>query len=322
MQLTSIKQNVNPDVREVDKLITDSLHSDVDLVKQVAKHIIQSGGKRLRPLLVLLGAKACGYAGQQQITMAAVIEFIHTATLLHDDVVDNSMLRRGNKTANNQWGNQAAVLVGDFLYSRAFQLMVQVNDAQIMRIVANATNTIAEGEVLQLLNQNNPAANETDYLRVIRNKTAKLFEAAAEIGAVLSKQSRHVQIAMAQYGMHLGTAYQLIDDLLDYQADTCTIGKTIGNDFAEGKPTMPLIHVLQHGTAAQKTLIKLAITNPSSIDFAEICQTLVAAESLEYTKKFAAREIQLAQQALHELPKTICTDDLKDLANYVLDRDH
>lgn len=322
MQLATLKQDLSHDLLEVDNLIVASLHSDVALIQDIAHYIIRSGGKRLRPLLVLLSAKACAYVGQQQLTMAAVLEFIHTATLLHDDVVDNAMLRRNHKTANNQWGNQAAILVGDFLYSRAFQLMVQANDLQIMRIVANATNTIAEGEVLQLMYQKNPATSEADYLRVIRCKTAKLFEAAAEIGAVLGKQPMQVQTALARYGMHLGTAYQLIDDLLDYQADTATLGKNIGNDLAEGKPTLPLIHVLRNGTMAQRALIKNAILNPSTANFAEIYQAVQQTKSLEYTREFADREATLARQALAEVADTINTQDLLNLVDHLLLRNN
>lgn len=321
MQLTYIKDNVAADLNAVSKLISNSLHSEVPLIGQVADYLIQSGGKRLRPLLVLLAAQACGYDGKHQTTMAAVIEFIHTATLLHDDVVDNSRLRRGRATANFQWSDQTAILVGDFLYSRAFQLMLQVSDLQILNIIANSTNTIAEGEVLQLLKQKDPATNEAEYLRIIRNKTAKLFEAAAEIGAVLSKQPRTVQIAFAQFGLHLGTAYQLIDDVLDYQADMATFGKNIGNDLAEGKPTMPIIYVLQHGTDQQKTLMQNALMAPQEADFAAIFEVLIACGALEYTKRFAEREAQLAKQALLELPSAIVCDDLNDLVDFVIDRD-
>lgn len=322
MQLATIKQDLSHDLLEVDNLIVASLHSDVALIQDIANYIIHSGGKRLRPLLVLLSAKACAYVGQQQLTMAAVLEFIHTATLLHDDVVDNAMLRRSHKTANNQWGNQAAILVGDFLYSRAFQLMVQANDLQIMRIIANATNTIAEGEVLQLMYQKNPATSEADYLRVIRCKTAKLFEAAAEIGAVLGKQPLQVQSSLARYGMHLGTAYQLIDDLLDYQADTATLGKNIGNDLAEGKPTLPLIHVLRNGNMAQRALIKNAILNPQTANFAEIYQAVQQTKSLEYTREFADREANLARQALAELAGAVNTQDLQNLTDHLLLRNN
>ncbi len=322
MQLTNIRHAVELDLQAVDKLIVQSLHSDVPLVKEVAQHLIKSGGKRLRPLSVLLTAKANNYVGDAQITMATIIEFIHTATLLHDDVVDNSLLRRGSSTANNTWGNQAAVLVGDFLYSRAFQLMVQLNDSQIMRIIANATNTIAEGEVMQLMNQHNSSATESEYLQIIRHKTAKLFEAATESAAVLCKLPRHIQNAFAEYGLHLGTAYQLIDDLLDYQADQETLGKSIGNDLAEGKPTLPLIYLLQHGSTAEQQLLRQAIDNPKEVDASAIQQLILNSSALEYTRDFAIREADLAMQALSELPADISTDELIDLAHYIIDRDH
>jgi octaprenyl-diphosphate synthase len=324
MLLTTLKQTVNTDLNKVDKLIADSLHSEIDLVQKLSKYIIHGGGKRLRPLIVLLSAKACGNIGSDQITMAAVIEFIHTATLLHDDVVDDSMLRRGRETANNLWGNEAAVLVGDFLYSRAFQLMVGVQNLEVLKIIANATNTIAEGEVLQLLNQHNPETTEQNYLHVIRSKTAKLFESAAEIGAVLANSKPYIKSIVAQYGLHLGTAYQLIDDLLDYQLDNTNIqfGKPLGNDLAEGKPTMPLIYLFKHGTAAHRSLVTEAITKPQSVALATMQQAILESGALNYTLDFAKREAELAKQAISELPISESRTSLLELIDFVVTRTH
>lgn len=322
MLLTNLKNTVSDDLNKVDKLIMSSLHSKVELIQNIGNYIIQGGGKRLRPLMVLLCAKACGYVGMQHITMATVIEFIHTATLLHDDVVDSSLQRRGSDTANNKWGNTSAVLVGDFLYSRAFQLMVQVDNMEILRIVAESTNTIAEGEVLQLLHQHNPETSEQNYLHVIRCKTAKLFEAAAEIGAVLAHSSPHMQTIFAQYGLHLGTAYQLIDDLLDYQASNDAFGKQLGNDLAEGKPTMPLIYLLKHGTEEQRTLATTAIAHPEQADFIKIQEAIRTSGALEYTYAFAKREAALAKQALSELVDTEARANALSLADFVVERTH
>lgn len=322
MLLTNLKNTVSTDLDKVDKLIVTSLHSEVALVQDLGKYIINSGGKRLRPLVVLLCAKACNYTGEDQIAMAAVIEFIHTATLLHDDVVDSSMLRRNRKTANNLWGNEAAVLVGDFLYSRAFQLMVQVENLDVLKIVADATNTIAEGEVQQLLNQNNPETSEKNYLQVIRSKTAKLFEAAAEIGASLADSKPNIKSSLAQYGLHLGTAYQLIDDLLDYQEASAQLGKLVGNDLAEGKPTMPLIYLFKHGTAAQKALVTDALTHSKAVDFATVQQALRESGAFKYTLEFARREAELAKQAISELPDSPHRAAAIDLADFVVNRTH
>lgn len=322
MQLTNLKSAVSEDLNQVDKLIMSSLHSDVPLIQDIGKYIVQGGGKRLRPLLVLICAKACGYTGSQHITMATVIEFIHTATLLHDDVVDSSMQRRGSDTANNKWGNKAAVLVGDFLYSRAFQLMVQVQNLEILRIIADATNTIAEGEVLQLLHQHNPETSEQNYLHVIRCKTAKLFEAAAEIGAVLTGATPQMQTILAQYGLHLGTAYQLIDDLLDYQASNDLFGKQLGNDLAEGKPTLPLIYLLQHGTPEQRTFAAEAITMPQQVNLPKMQEMIITSGALEYTQAFAKREASLAKQALSELVESEERANALALADFVVNRTH
>ena len=322
MLLTDLKHIVSDDLNKVDKLIVDNLNSHIPLIPEIGKHLIQGGGKRLRPITVLISAKACGYAGMHHIAMATVIEFIHTATLLHDDVVDNSMLRRGIVTANNKWGNEAAVLVGDFLYSRAFQLMVKVSNMQILEIIANATNAIAEGEVLQLLNQNNPETTEQSYLNVIRNKTAKLFEAAAAVAAILANTPPHIQSALSQYGMHLGTAYQLIDDLLDYGANAKTFGKQLGNDLAEGKPTLPIIYLLQHGTNEQRALAQETIIKPEINNLPAINAALRDCGAIEYTYAFAKREVALAKQAISELADSEHKEMALNLADFVLTRNH
>ncbi len=320
--LTDIKKGFSTDLHQVDKLILSSLHSNVPLIQDIGKYIVQGGGKRLRPLLVLVCADLCAYKGQQHLTMAAVIEFIHTATLLHDDVVDDSMLRRGNATANNKWGNEAAVLVGDFLYSRAFQMMVALTNPAVLSIIADATNTIAEGEVMQLLHKRNPATTEKDYLNVIRCKTAKLFEAAAEVGAALAATPKHIQTSIAQYGLHLGTAYQLIDDLLDYQAEEADFGKQLGVDLAEGKPTMPLIYLLQRGTQAQRELIQGSLTDPANADLPMIQRVIATSGAMEYTLQFAKREANLARQALAELPNSPQLSTALSLADFVVERTH
>lgn len=322
MLLSDLRSTVTDDLDKVNKLIMSSLFSEVPLIQDIGKYIIQGGGKRLRPLLVLICAKACEYVGDQHIAMATVIEFIHTATLLHDDVVDDAVLRRGGATANHMWGNQTAVLVGDFLYSRAFQLMVQLNNLDILRVIADATNTIAEGEVLQLLNQHDPATSEQKYLHVVRCKTAKLFEAAAQAGAILSNASKHTQHVFSQFGLHLGTAYQLLDDLLDYQATNSEFGKQLGNDLSEGKPTMPLIYLLHHGTEEQRALIAAAISDPTSIDLATVQAAITNSGALEYTLAFAQREAALAKQMLAELPVSTHLQAAFALADFVVQRTH
>src|SRR6201992_817107 len=261
MTLEQIRALVTADFDAVDRVVKQRLHSKVALVDQVATYIIYAGGKRLRPLLVLLAARACGHSEERHIDAAAVIEFIHTATLLHDDVVDESSLRRGRDTANEVFGNATSVLVGDFLYSRAFQMMVTLDRMRIMQILADATNAIAQGEVLQLMNAHDPDTTESRYIDVIRRKTARLFEAGAQIAAVLSYASPEIEESLPRYGRHIGTAFQLVDDALDYQADEESLGKHLGDDLAEGKPTLPLIYAMQHGSDEQRRMIKHAIEN-------------------------------------------------------------
>ena len=286
------------DMRAVDAIIRQRLHSEVVLVRQVAEYIINSGGKRLRPALVLLSAGAAGYAGTRHHELAAVVEFIHTATLLHDDVVDESALRRGRETANALFGNAASVLVGDFLYSRAFQMMVDVDDMRVMQVLADATNIIAEGEVLQLMNCHDADVDETRYLQVIRYKTAKLFEAAARLGGILSRRGETVERALANYGMHLGTAFQIIDDVLDYSGEEAETGKHLGDDLAEGKPTLPLIYVMRQGAPAQAALVRNAIETGGRDCFAEVLAAVRESGALEHARAAAVREAEMAAQAI------------------------
>ena len=321
----SVKQLFAPiaaDMQAVDAVIRDRLHSDVVLIRQVAEYIIHSGGKRLRPALVLFTAGAMGYKGTEHHELAAVVEFIHTATLLHDDVVDESDLRRGNKTANALFGNAASVLVGDFLYSRAFQMMVGVENMRVMRVLADATNIIAEGEVLQLLNCHNADVVIDDYLRVIRYKTAKLFEAAARLGGILGGADEALEARLADFGMHLGTAFQLIDDVLDYSADEADTGKHLGDDLAEGKPTLPLIHVMQQGTPEQAATVRNAIENGGRDDFAAVLAAIQATGALEVTRRHAQAEAQRAIEALSALPPSIFKDSLLQLSDFAVRRNY
>ncbi|OYD52894.1 octaprenyl diphosphate synthase [Thauera propionica] len=321
----SVKQLFAPiaaDMQAVDAVIRNRLYSDVVLIRQVAEYIIHSGGKRLRPALVLFTAGAMGYKGTQHHELAAVVEFIHTATLLHDDVVDESDLRRGNKTANAMFGNAASVLVGDFLYSRAFQMMVGVDNMRVMRVLADATNVIAEGEVLQLLNCHNADVVIDDYLRVIRYKTAKLFEAASRLGGILGGADEELENRLAAFGMHLGTAFQLIDDVLDYSAEEADTGKHLGDDLAEGKPTLPLIHVMQHGTPEQAALVRGAIENGGRDDFAAVLAAIQATGALDETRRHAQAEAKLAIDAISTLPPSIFKDALLQLSDFAVARNH
>jgi octaprenyl-diphosphate synthase len=312
------------DMQRVDRLIRARLGSDVALVRQVAEYIVAGGGKRLRPSLVLLAAGAAGYpgncagddGGEQHYEMAAVVEFIHTATLLHDDVVDASELRRGRRTANAEFGNAASVLVGDFLYSRAFQMMLSANSMRVMQILADATNTIAEGEVLQLMNCRDPDVDEARYLEVIRRKTAKLFEAAARLGAVLSGVPAAVEQGLAEYGMRLGTAFQLIDDVLDYSGDAAAIGKSLGDDLAEGKPTLPLIRAMASGSAAQAATVRRAIVEGGRDDFARVLEVVRVTGALDYARHVAEREADAARRALQALPASKYRESLLELASF------
>ena len=316
-----VKELVRDDLVAVDAVIRASMKSAVPLVDQVAEHIIAGGGKRLRPLIVLLAARACGYRGASHIDAAAFIEFIHTATLLHDDVVDGSERRRGRDTANAVYGNQASVLVGDFVYSRAFQMMAAIGSQRVMEIMSEATNVIAEGEVLQLMNAGDPDTTQQRYLEVIHRKTAKLFEAGAEVSAVLAAASPSQQRALADYGRHLGTAYQLIDDVLDYQSDPAERGKNLGDDLAEGKPTLPLIQALRlSGDDRVRQLIRSAIENGGLEQLEVIVAAIESTGALEYTRRLAQDEADRALMALQALPETPFKQGLAALARFAVER--
>ncbi|MFZ1492196.1 MAG: octaprenyl diphosphate synthase [Candidatus Competibacter denitrificans] len=320
MTIEYIRAPIADDLQAVNALIRHQLHSDVVLINQLSAYIIEGGGKRLRPVTVLLAAQACGYTGPQHIDAAAIIEFIHTATLLHDDVVDESGLRRGRETANAIWGNQASVLVGDFLYSRAFQMMVSIGSMRVMEIMADTTNTIAEGEVMQLLNCHDPDTTEERYMAVIHCKTAKLFEAAAQLGAVLTGLPLEDELAMARYGLHLGTAFQLIDDVLDYSASSAELGKNIGDDLAEGKPTLPLIHAMRHGSPEEAQIIRNAIEQGGLQQIDLVTRTIESTGALDYTSRLAAKEAELAITSLPRLPESPARDALIGLAQFAVNR--
>ncbi|MEZ5479372.1 MAG: octaprenyl diphosphate synthase [Thiolinea sp.] len=320
MDFNAILQLVATDMQAVNRLITTRLHSDVVLINQLSHYIISSGGKRLRPMLALISARACGYAQERHVDIAAIVEFIHTATLLHDDVVDESELRRGRETANTVWGNQAAVLVGDFLYSRAFEMMVDVGSMRVMEILAGTTNTIAEGEVLQLLNCHDPDTSEASYMEVIHSKTAKLFEAACQLGAVLAERPDAEEQALARYGMHLGTAFQLVDDVLDYNADSVEMGKNVGDDLAEGKPTLPLIIALQRAAPDEAALIRHAIENGGLEQIERIMATIQATDALTYTVERARQEAQQAVEQIRTLPDSPYRQALEALAWFSVER--
>lgn len=318
--LDRLRVLVSTDMAAVDRLITEQLASEVVLINQIGHYIVGSGGKRLRPLLVLLAARACGYKGTQHCNLAAIIEFIHTATLLHDDVVDASDLRRGNETANAVWGNEASVLVGDFLYSRSFQMMVEVDDMRVMDILADTTNTIAEGEVLQLLNCHDPDTDEGRYMEVIRCKTAKLFEAGTRLGAVISNRPESEEMALAAYGLHLGNAFQITDDLLDYASSSEDMGKNTGDDLAEGKPTLPVIYAMRHGDDAQREVLRHAIKNGSREQLDEVLAAIEDTDALEYSEEVARREAEAARDALETLPDSQFRDALAELADFAVSR--
>ncbi|PID45966.1 MAG: octaprenyl diphosphate synthase [Proteobacteria bacterium] len=314
MEFKEIQALIANDMDAVNALIQKRLQSDVVLINQLSHYIIGNGGKRLRPMLALMSARACGYRGQHHIDIAAIVEFIHTATLLHDDVVDESDMRRGKDTANNIWGNQAAVLVGDFLYSRAFEMMVDIGEMRVMQILSQATNIIAEGEVLQLLNCNDPDTTEARYLDVIYSKTAKLFESASQLGAILAGRSEAEERAMADYGMHLGTAFQVVDDILDYSASADEMGKNVGDDLSEGKPTLPLIIALQRSNAKDAQMIRTAIEGGGLDRIDEILNVIDKTGALDYAYRVAENETKLAVGCLSHLPETPEKTALTELA--------
>ena len=322
MTLEQLYALIGPEMQAVDSVIRNRLHSEVVLVRQVAEYIIGSGGKRMRPALVLLAAGAMGYTGRYRHELAAVVEFIHTATLLHDDVVDESALRRGRDTANAMFGNAASVLVGDFLYSRAFQMMVEVDDMRVMRVLSDATNVIAEGEVLQLMNCHDADVDQERYLQVIRYKTAKLFEAAAQLGAILGGATPEVEKALAAYGMHLGTAFQLVDDVLDYSGEEADTGKHIGDDLAEGKPTLPLIYVMENGTPEQAACVRRAIEEGGRDDFAAVLAAIRASGALDHARRQAGEEAARAREAINCLGDSQFREALLQLTLFAVERNH
>jgi len=313
-------QLVENDFQAVNQIIADQLQSDVVLINQISNHIIHSGGKRLRPLLVLLAAKSCGYTGHEHVSAAAIIEFIHTATLLHDDVVDESDLRRGEPTANNLFGNAASVLVGDFLYSRSFQMMVELKNLKVLDRLANATNRIAEGEVLQLLNIHNAKTSEQDYFSVIDRKTATLFSAGTEIAGLISGVDEKTCVALADYGTHLGFAFQLVDDLLDYQADASELGKSLGDDLAEGKPTLPLIRVMETCDDKEKKIIQNAIEVGGKDYLADVLTVICNTDALEYTASKAQEQVKKAKLSLDNLPDSVFKSCMLQLADFSIQR--
>jgi octaprenyl-diphosphate synthase len=322
LQIEYLKTLIAPDMAEVDRVLRESLDSDVALIRKVAEHIIGGGGKRLRPALLLLSAGACGYTGTRHHTLAAVVEMIHTATLLHDDVVDDSKLRRGHATANTTFGNSASVLVGDFLYSRAFQQMVAQGSLRVLEILSSATNVIAQGEVLQLINSGDPDLTEEAYLAVIQRKTAKLFEAAAQLGAVVGNAPPAVEATLARYGLHLGTAFQLVDDVLDYSGDLDAIGKNLGDDLAEGKTTLPLIRARTVGTAEESAMLREAITGGKLTEFEPVVAVLRRTGALDYTRNRAGQESAAAARCIDGLPDSPYKKSLLELVTFAARRSY
>ena len=319
-RLASIRAVVEADLAAADARILESLDSEIPLIREIGEHLISQGGKRLRPLLVLLSAHAFGYPGRSHVEVAAIIEFIHTATLLHDDVVDRSTLRRGSRTANSIWGSKASVLVGDFLYSRAFQLMVEVGSARIMGIMADTTNVIAEGEVLQLANRHDPDTTEARYLEVVGRKTGKLFEAAARAGPVLAACGETEERAMAAFGASLGTAYQLVDDVLDYRGSAAAIGKNVGDDLADGNPTLPLIHAMDAGSEDTVRVVREAIRNGDVGQLPSMIEAVESTGGIEYTLAMARGHAERARRALRDVPDTRFRTVLASLVEFVTER--
>ncbi len=320
LELADIFDLVREDFKRVNRLIPRQLSSGIELVEQIGHYIVEAGGKRLRPLIVLLAARACGCQGEGPIRLATIIEFLHTATLLHDDVVDKSKRRRGRLTANALWGNAPSVLVGDFLYSRGFQLMVELDSMAIMAIISDTTNVIAEGEVMQLVQIGKTDVGEDEYLEVVRRKTAMLFQAAAHTGAVLGSDDAAVVDALRRYGLRFGMAYQLVDDWLDYAGDSRAMGKDAGDDLAEGKVTLPLIHTLAHGSAADAALVKAAIEAQSAADFSRVADAVRRSGGLDYTRSRAAEQANMATQEALKLPPSRYRDALVALVAFAVSR--
>lgn len=321
MDIKAIQQLIDEDMRKINETILAQLNSEVSLINQLGFYIIQSGGKRIRPMIAALAANALGYRGEQHITCAAFIEFIHTATLLHDDVVDESAMRRGNPTANAEFGNAASVLVGDFIYTRAFQLMTQLNSLRILKIMSEATNVIAEGEVQQLMNICDPNTTEENYMRVIYSKTARLFEVSTQTAAIVAGASAEQELALQDYGRYLGTAFQLVDDVLDYSANAVQLGKNVGDDLAEGKPTLPLLHAMRHGNEAQAQLIRTTIEQGGNRDVLDDVLTVMNEhKSLDYAMERAKQEAQKAVDSIQLLPESEYKRALISLAYLSVDR--
>jgi octaprenyl-diphosphate synthase len=322
MDLSAIRRPVVEDTKAVDAQILRRLQSDVVLINQIGHYIVRSGGKRLRPLSVLLAARACGYEGTKHIDLAAIIEFIHTSTLLHDDVVDGSELRRNRDTANIVWGNEAAVLVGDFLYSRSFQMMVEIGSMRVMEILAHATNRIAEGEVLQLLNAKDPDTDERRYMEVIERKTATLFEAGTRLGAVLAESPAPIEQAMADFGRNLGIAFQLIDDALDYSSSNAELGKNVGDDLDEGKPTMPILRAMAMGNPEQRQMLREAIEHGGRERIDEVIAAIASTDAIAYTAQLARDYARKAKESLALLPPSDSADALAAMADFAVSRSH
>ena len=321
MDIKTIQALIDADMQKVNETILAQLNSEVTLINQLGYYIIQSGGKRIRPIIAALSANALGYRGEQHITCAAFIEFIHTATLLHDDVVDESAMRRGNPTANAEFGNAASVLVGDFIYTRAFQLMTQLNSLKILQIMSEATNVIAEGEVQQLMNICDPNTTEENYMRVIYSKTARLFEASTQTAAIVANATAEQELALQDYGRYLGTAFQLVDDVLDYSANAIQLGKNVGDDLAEGKPTLPLLHAMHHGNETQAQLIRKTIEQGGNRDVLdEVLAIMNEYQSLDYAMARAKQEAQKAVDAIQILPESEYKQALISLAYLSVDR--
>lgn len=322
MDLHHLRSLVLPDYTAVNTLIHEKIHTHISTLDNLANHIIESGGKRLRPLLVLLASRACNYQGQDHILLAAGLEFFHTATLLHDDVIDESSLRRGRKTANEIWGSKASILVGDFLFTQYMQLMIDVGDLKIMQLLTDISLEIGCGELKQMDNRHNFALSLEDYLDVIKAKTSLLFAAGASLGALVSKSPDTIQQALYDYGLHLGNAFQLIDDALDYCSDAKTMGKNVGDDLADGKATLPLLHALKHGSEAQKQLIKTSLTEGSLAQLPAILDAIASTKAIEYTHSVAEDEVKKALSALQALPDSVYKEALKDLAQYAIARNY
>jgi len=322
MEIDHLRASVNDDFEAVNALIIEKIQSEISLIDDMANHIVGSGGKRLRPLIVLLASHACNYKGKNHILLAAMVEFFHTATLLHDDVIDESTLRRGRETANEIWGSKASILVGDYLFTQYMQLMIQVGDLEIMQMLTDITLQIGCGEIQQLSNRHNTNLTDEQYFEVIRAKTSLLFAVSSSLGAMISKSDEATQKALYDYGLHVGNAFQLIDDALDYCSDAQTIGKNIGDDLADGKATLPLLHALKHGTQEQQQKIKESLKQGTLHHLPEILEAIASTNAIDYTRSVASKEVDLAISALQILPDSVYKKALTDLAQYALKRDH